>query len=200
MCKEICPESGEKIWAQKAFRQGAAHFAAYRYWDALPLFRQAAQAGHPQAMRCLGWFLENGYCVPADVDQAARWYAAASEAGDGLASGCLAVLWDGVTADFPTDYREAFRLYRLSIAQGGATGTTYNNLAVLYMNGTGTESDPAMAERLLRKAMSLGNPLAGSNLEVLADSLSPFRCPRCGSLDIRRGRACLCRGCGLIFP
>lgn len=149
------------------YRQGVALFHGYNYIDALPLFYQAAQAQHPGALRYLGWFYENGYCTHRDLHRAAECYRQASELGDSLASGYLGVLYDSVTRDFPTDYEEAFRLYTLSIAQGGADATTRNNLAVLYMDGRGTPPDPLAAQKLFREAMALGSPIADANYQEL---------------------------------
>lgn len=211
----FCPEKDESIpdktAAEALFQQAVGFFNQYCYLDALPLFRQAASGGHPQALRYLGWFYENGYYVSQDMERAAACYRQASDHGDGLASGQLALMYDSVTIDFPTDYEEAFRLYSLALSRNAATDTALNNLAVLYLEGNGTEANLPMAETLFQRAIALGHPLAESNLAELRRRLTclhppkPF-CPRCGAPavpvfrhDSGGNTPMVCKTCGQLF-
>lgn len=209
----FCPEPGNQMQDQSEalVRQAVEFCQQLHYLDALPLFRQAAEAGHPQALGALGWYYENGYYVARDIARAADYYRQAADRGDGLAAGRLGMLYDSVTADFPTDDQEAFRLYSLALSRNAATGPILNNLAVLCMDGRGTEPDYRTAEKLLHQAKSLGHPLAGCNLEVLhqrLDRLGQARplCPRCGAPAVpvfrqKQGGSIpmVCKTCGQLF-
>lgn len=215
MASTFCPEQGEEIHecirGEEIFQQAVSLHQQFRYLDALPLFRQAAEAGHPQALTYLGWFYENGYFVTRDLARASEYYRQASDLGDGLAAGRLALMYDDVTTDFPTNYQHAFQLYSLALSRGGVTGTTLNNLAVLYINGNGTEENYFLAETLLQKALALGHPLAEYNLAELRQRLSEFGetrpvCPRCGATAVpvfRQTRSknapMVCQTCGQLF-
>lgn len=215
MASIFCPEQGEEIQGRitgdAIFRQAVSLHRQFRYLDALPLFWQAADAGHPQALGYLGWFYENGYYVTRDPAQAAEYYQQASDLGDGAAAGRLALMYDDVTTDFPTNYQKAFQLYSLALSRGAATGTSLNNLAVLYLNGNGTEPNYFLAEKLLQKAIVLGHPLAAYNLAELRQRLSELGetrpvCPRCGATAVpvfrhppSRNAPMVCQTCGQLF-
>lgn len=177
--------------AGQLYQEASARFSRYAYLDALPLFSRAAELGHPGAIRQMGWFFENGYGVPADLNKAAELYQQAVEAGDGIAAGHLGILWDSVTKGFPTDEARAVQLYTLALDRGCASATVKNNLAVLCMEGRGREPDLNMAERLYLEAINQGCRLARCNYQVLIQRLTA--CPRCGSRDLENGT---CRVCG----
>ena len=48
----------------------------------LALFAQAAALGHAKSMTMVGSFHEDGWTVPADREEARRWYARGADAGD----------------------------------------------------------------------------------------------------------------------
>ena len=116
--------------------------AAYNRGDlpgALPLFRQAAEAGLPDAQAWLGYLLD----FAEDNVEAVRWYRAAAEQGH---AGGLAGLADmyakGEGVD--KDPGEARRLYEKAADAGDERAARV--LALAYeKGGLGVEPDTAMA-------------------------------------------------------
>jgi TPR repeat protein len=84
-------------------------------WDAVRMFRQAADAGYPRGMFNLGLMYELGRVVPVGQDNkaAAHWYTEAANRGDSDASFRLGLMYEegrGVAKDL----NEASRLYAKS--------------------------------------------------------------------------------------
>lgn len=136
-------------------------------WTALQWYMQAANKNNAVALYLVGLFHSSGRVVTRDLHKAAKYFERSSDLGYCCGSSSLAILFDSVTPDFPTDYSKAFFLYQLSISRGNYDSTVQNNLAVLYMDGKGTEVNYQEAEKLLLDSIAQGNAQAAKNYEIL---------------------------------
>ncbi|HZQ52575.1 MAG TPA: hypothetical protein VFB14_10270 [Bryobacteraceae bacterium] len=136
-------------------------YDAREYREALPLYREAAQAGNAHAMTRVGYCYDMGYGVNRDYTQAVSWYRKAAEAGDleGMAYlGGEYAAGDGV----PKDMKQALYWFHKSADAGGPAGM--NKLGILYENGDGVPQDPTQAMQWYQKAAALGDMYAMNNI------------------------------------
>lgn len=120
---------------------------------ALPLFTQAADAGHLKAQLHLAAMLDEGRGVPRDAAGALERYEAAANQGDLSAQMATAnkyALGDGVA----TDPAAAARWYRAAADQNSALAQY--NLGFSYEQGSGVPRDFYEAERWYRSAAEQG--------------------------------------------
>ena len=75
------PASPQSRSAQEAYQQGVEAAYRYHYTDAMPLFRLAADQGHPAAQYNVGWLYESGLGITKDLGEARRWYKLAADRG-----------------------------------------------------------------------------------------------------------------------
>jgi uncharacterized protein len=76
-----------------------------------------------------------------------------------------------VDAHIRKDYKEAFRLYRLSAEQEHASAQ--HNLGAMYDNGQGILQDYALAHMWFNLSGSNGNKLAVKNRDRIEKLMSP---------------------------
>ena len=131
------------------------------YDEAIPLYRQLADAGYPSAISNLGNIYEQGHGVAKDKAEAFRLFRQAAEKG--LASainlvGRMYALGEGVAKD----QVEAAQWFRKGAEAGSREAMV--NLGIQYANGLGVPKDPAEAFRLFRQAVEKGEPNALNNL------------------------------------
>ena len=147
--------------ADAAFRRKA-------YYEALPLYRQLADAGDASAMTAIGTMYETGgNGLPMDVNQAAQWQLKAAEAGnsDGMRTIGLDY-FAGVGV--PKDYDKA--AFWLRKAADAGQPMAMGALGVLYRYGRGVPKDVNQAVFWLRKAAATGDPNAQQQLRELGAS------------------------------
>jgi TPR repeat protein len=152
--------------AEELARQGDAAFKRRDYTAAMALYRQAAAAGHTEAMRSVGTMSQNGEGVAVDYGEAMRWFRAAADKGNAHAMNDIGVLYDrghGVAQDFA----EALRWYRKADERGNEMATY--NIGLLFANGHGVPQDFTEAMRYYRRAADKGNALAMGNIGYLYD-------------------------------
>ncbi len=134
---------------------------AGNYADALPLYRQAADAGDPVAMRRTGAFFDLGRGVTQDYQEAMRWYRRADASGDATAAVNIGRLYDrgrGVAQS----YAEALNWYRKAAAADQPTGML--NIGMMYSSGDGVPPDNNEAYRWFQKAAAAGDFKAMNNI------------------------------------
>ncbi|MCZ6751744.1 MAG: tetratricopeptide repeat protein [Acidobacteria bacterium] len=116
---------------------------------AFRLMESAAQAGHVEAQRELGWMYYNGNGTSQDHQQASAWLLRAAEQGDAKAQNTLGFLYArgwGVEKDAA----KAVYWFRKAAVQGLAVAQT--NLGDKYRSGEGVEQDDSQAVYWYRKA------------------------------------------------
>ena len=126
--------------------------------------RSAATAGDAAAAYEVGVRYAEGHGVPADINEAARWFERAAAKGLAPAQfryGSLVEKGQGVKKDLA----QARRLYLAAAASGNAKAM--HNLAVLYAEGIDGKPDYAAAAQWFRKAAERGIPDSQFNLGVL---------------------------------
>ncbi len=97
--------------AERLVRVGAYDAEAAKW------FQAAADQGHAEARRTLGWMYNSGHGVPKSSSEAVRWFRLAAEQGDVDAQHSLGHMYhegEGV----PQDDAEARRWYHLADEQG----------------------------------------------------------------------------------
>jgi localization factor PodJL len=130
-----------------------------------PKLRTAALQGDAAAAYEIGVRFAEGHGVPANADEAARWYGRAASKGIALAQFRYASMLEkghGVKKDLA----EARRLYLAAATQGNAKAM--HNLAVLYAEGIDGRPDYPAAVQWFRKASAYGISDSEYNLGVLA--------------------------------
>ncbi len=130
-----------------------------------PKLRNAALHGDAAAAYEIGVRFAEGHGVPANAEEAARWYERASSKGIAMAQFRYASMLEkghGVKKDLA----QARRLYLAAATQGNAKAM--HNLAVLYAEGIDGRPDYASAAQWFRKAAAYGISDSEYNLGVLA--------------------------------
>ena len=146
---------------EMALAEAGSYAAAGNHAAAFPLYRQAAEAGSPEAQLALGKCYDFGRGVAANPAEAVRWYALAAEAGNADAQDNLATCYAegyGVSKDLA----KAFRWYSASATQGNAFA--YNNLGLCYRNGEGVPTDHFKATECFMQSAMRGNANGQYNL------------------------------------
>jgi localization factor PodJL len=126
--------------------------------------RSAAVAGDPAAAYEIGVRFAEGHGVPANLEEAARWYERAATKGLAPAQFRYASLLEkgqGVRKDLA----QARRLYLSAATKGN--GKAMHNLAVLYAEGIDGKPDYNTAVQWFRKAAQRGIADSQYNLGVL---------------------------------
>ena len=126
--------------------------------------RSAAVAGDPSAAYEIGVRFAEGHGVPANLEEAARWYERAASKGLVPAQFRYASLLEkglGVKKDLA----QARRLYLVAATRGN--GKAMHNLAVLYAEGIDGKPDYNTAVQWFRKASQRGIADSQYNLGVL---------------------------------
>lgn len=131
--------------------------------QAVALYRQAAEKGHPAAMFNLGVSYEEGDGVESDVGEAVRWYLLAAEAGNTAAMFNLGNNYR-IGRGVPRNLNRAFELYRKA-ADAGNTDALIN-LGVAYERGEGTPVDAGKAVECYKRAATAGSSSAAYNLAL----------------------------------
>jgi TPR repeat protein len=149
------PEKAEPKDAASQYARALQLLNEYKYADALPLLTNAAEQGHVEAQIMLGNLLYSGaYRVAPSLEEAAKWYAEASQKNSSEAKNNLAIMYkQGLGV--PKDIRQAFNLFN-SAAEQGHAGACYN-LGVLFELGEGTAQNKNTAEKWYRKAADSGH-------------------------------------------
>jgi TPR repeat protein len=136
-------------------------FASGRYSQALPLYRQVAEAGSPQAMNQIGSLYYAGRGVARDYAQAADWFRKAADAGDPDAMDKLGARYcDG--QGVPQDFQQGMIWFRKAAAAGNSEGM--ENIGELYFFGNGVPKDYRQALTWFRTAADAGNSKAMNSL------------------------------------
>jgi TPR repeat protein len=106
--------------------------------EAISGLTEAAQAGHAEAQRTLGYCYQTGFSVPQDMKKAAEWYSKAAERGNVLAQNALGdccANGKGVTKDM----KQAVDWYKKAAERGYVVAQ--NNLGECYRKGVGVPRD-----------------------------------------------------------
>ena len=155
--KEKTPESEEETDAAGWYRRGVAARENGDEAEALEFYKKAAEQGHIDAERYVGWAYNNGAGTEKDVQQSFIWYRKAAEAGDAVSQHWTGwFLEKGIGTE--KDESGAFYWYEKSAQQGIIE--SLRNLAYLYLNGSGTEKDEKRAAELYLKAANAGDVTA----------------------------------------
>ena len=143
----------EGMSVEEMFERGREHEDNEEYEEAMKWFRRAAEQGHIDAQRYLGYMYSKGEGVPQDYVEGVKWYRRAVEQGDANAQSLLGGMYhegEGV----PQDYAEAAKLYRRAAEQGDAQAQ--HNLGLMHRRGEGVPQDYAEAAKWFRLAAEQG--------------------------------------------
>ena len=123
--------------------------------------KSKADQGDAGAQFDLGVCYDNGYAVPQNYEEAAKWYRMAAEQGNADAQNNLGNLYyngNGV----PQSYTESLKWYRMAAEQNDANGQ--QNLATQFFYGEGVTQSYEEAVKWLRMAAEQGQAIAQENL------------------------------------
>lgn len=157
-------------WAQPlddVYKRGLALAKAKDFAAAAPLFRQAAEAGHPAAQAAMGQLASFGDGVPQSKQEARRWYELAAAQGDPMSLYNIGLYWDrGIGG--PQDRARALDYYRKGAA-AGEDRAAYNAGQILFV-GDGVPPDAAEGTRLIAIAAAKGNTVAQVSLGYIYEN------------------------------
>ncbi len=149
--------------------EAKALFNQERYADAIPLFRQSAEAGNAEAMFYMGLFYLNGWGASQDFARARSWFEKAAAGREARAMTNLGYLHEQGLGGFPQDAGAAVTWYRKAADAGDARGMA--NLGFMYESGRGgLPKDVGEAVKWYRKAADAGDAHGMTNLGVLYES------------------------------
>jgi TPR repeat protein len=136
------------------------------YSKALSLYRQAAQAGDPEAQYIAGGMYFKGMGTPVDYTSAFELLYKAALSGKSTVEsqrilGQSFLLGRGV----PKNFAEARHWYNLAAAEGDREAQ--NELAFMYFVGNGVEQDYEQAYEWFQKAARGGLPVAQYNVGIM---------------------------------
>ena len=126
--------------------------------------RSAADAGNAAAAYEVAVRFAEGRSVPANIEEAARWFGKAAREGIAPAQFRLGSLYEKGTG-VKKDLAQARRLYTAAAAQGNAKAM--HNLAVLYAEGVEGKPDYTAATTWFQKAAARGVSDSQYNLGIL---------------------------------
>jgi TPR repeat protein len=143
------------------------YFQAKQDAQAVPLFREASEAGNAEAALYLGIIYEDGHGgLPKDYAQAVAWYNKAADAGNAKAMSNLGIMYAEGKGLRKAD-AQAVDLFRRAGQLGDDNGLY--NLGLMYEYGLGgVPKDSSQALELIRKAAKAGNRPAQGALQRLA--------------------------------
>jgi TPR repeat protein len=149
--------------ASNPFDDAIAAYEGGDYVQAMKVFRQLAEQGHPWAQRRVGSMYAEGKGVPQDYQQAVKWYRLAAAQGNTPAQYSLGLAYEkgqGVRQDF----QEALVWYGLAAAQDDEWAQT--RLGSIYAEGKGVRQDYQQAVKWYRLAAAQGYAPAEYSLGV----------------------------------
>lgn len=134
------------------------------YYEAVRLYRQAADMGHSSAKVNLGYAYENGHGVNRDYNEAVRLYREAAEEGETQGMTNLGYMYEqGNGIERSLD--QAVYWYRRAAESGNYNGMT--NLGYMLEMGRGTSKNYKEAFKWYKKASDSGLARAQNNLAYL---------------------------------
>lgn len=136
-------------------------YEAGNFTSAFPIFKQASEAGNPEAMSYLANYYLTGSELPKDDAAALRLYRKSADAGNARGMTWLGFMYKhgrGVDQDYP----EAVRWYRKAIAAGYPPAMT--DLGIMYESGYGVDKDYPQALTWYRKAAGADDAAGMRNL------------------------------------
>jgi TPR repeat protein len=140
----------------KSQGKGNASYIALHAPKRLTAWRQAAEAGSPEAQFLLSRCYAIGAGVAEDPELRMQWLRKAADQGHGDAQADLATIYwsgEGVTRD----RAEAVRYIRMAAEKGLARAQV--QLGICYTTGQGVAEDPVAAVEWFRKAADQGDTL-----------------------------------------
>lgn len=140
---------------------------------ALTLYREAAQAGLPEAQLSLGLALSQGLGTPGgvkDMKEAVRWWTAAAESGYAPAQFQMGVCKMRVMDGPPRDPAAAFRWFQRAADQGHVASQA--NVGRALLSGEGVGKDALKAYMWATLAFDGGADLSKRTLDAAAKELS----------------------------
>lgn len=146
---------------EELYRKGETCYEADSYEEAAKWYRKAAELGHPEAMRRVGFCCGKGYGVSQSYEEAVTWYQRAAALGDAKAMHNLGnCYYQGLGVS--QSYEEAVTWYRRAVDKGVAT--SMNNLGCCYEAGHGVSQSDEEAVTWFRRAADKGDTDAMYNL------------------------------------
>jgi len=126
-------------------------------------YKGKAEAGDPRYQRALGYCYAEGKGVPADPNEALKWYRKAADQGYAPAKSSIGSCYEkglGV----PKDEIEAVKWYRQAAEQGEVTAMS--KMGLCYKNGVGVAKDEVEAATWFRKASEQRDNLERKSAEA----------------------------------
>ena len=154
----------------KILKQAWSAYKSGNYETALGLWMPLTETKNPYAQVFVGLMYYYGNGVKLDKNEAAKWYALASEQGHFPAKWRIAILYyhgSGVIQD----YQKAADLYHSAAKQGDSY--SQKMLGVMYSKGFGVPKDNVIAYSWFYIASNNGFKLAQEYQKTIATEMTP---------------------------
>jgi len=148
------------------FESAVAEYNAGNYIKSLDTFYALAKEGDPKAQFNVGLIYAEGKGVNRDTYQAKEWYTKAAKQGNTAAQYNLAKLISATAKEGMPQTLEQVRYWYEKAVEGGRK-EAMNDLALLYLKGTGVKKNILKAFELFKKAALLGDAAAQVNVALL---------------------------------
>jgi TPR repeat protein len=152
------------------FQKGLQAYDAGDYLTALKEFLPLADDGDAESQYLLGTIFQDGYGIPQDFTEAAKWYSFAADQNHASAQLNLAALYylgNGV----PQDYQAAYDWSRLSAIQSNESAQF--TLGLLYQYGDAVEQNNTKSHMWYNIAYANGAKDAGEARDMVAGTMTP---------------------------
>jgi TPR repeat protein len=138
------------------------------YSIALSIISPLARQGDAGAQRRMGDFYASGKGVPADYDEAEKWFLRAAAQGDLDAMWNIGFIHERGRGNFKKDFSEGEKWYLRAAEHGHLLSQM--TLASRYAGGDGVERDESMAAKWYERAANQGDFLAQFTLGMIYES------------------------------
>jgi uncharacterized protein len=164
-CREAVAKDPHEL--RLVFQLGRALDKGKQFYEAIKLYRKAAEGGNLLGMNNLGAMYFDGLGVKQDKIEAAKWYRKAAEGGNFQSMNNLGAMYDNGHG-VKQDKTEAVKWYRKAAEGGNLDGMV--NLGFMLENGTGVNLSFAEALNWYRRAANAGNTLGMTDLGHMYDN------------------------------
>lgn len=124
------------------------------YVEAFNWCKKAAEQGYAYAELNLAQYYDEGLGVDANAGKAFEWFLKAAQSGNAAAQYYVGLFYSHSKYDgIKQDYTQAVKWYSAAMEQNFAAA--YNDMAYLYMNGTGVSKNTEKAFEMIDKAIEL---------------------------------------------
>ena len=132
---------------EKMFIEASEAWENHDYKKAFELFLESAKGGESSSQLNIGYFYDEGICVPKNMKKAIYWYKKASMQNNGGATTNIAIHYRTIK-----EYRKALWWFHKAVKQ--LDHDAYFDIGCLYENGLGVKKNIKKALHYYKEAVN----------------------------------------------